>query len=70
MIVLKFRSSEEHEELMKKVKKMKKFTDEILECLEEKSEGDDYSFRGGYRREMMEDEPEYRGGRYGYRGMR
>ena len=68
MVVIRFRSSAEHEELMRKVKKMKKFTDEILDCLEEKSEGEDYEFRGGYRKEM-EDEPEYRGGRYGYRGM-
>ena len=70
MVVIRFRNAEEHEELVKKVKKMKKFTDEILECLEEKSEGEDYGFRGSYRKEMMEDEPEYRGSRYGYRGMR
>lgn len=70
MVILRFRSAEEHEELLKKVKKMKKFTDEILECLEEKAESEDYGFRGGYRKDMMEDDPEYRGGRYGYRGMR
>jgi hypothetical protein len=67
MMIVKFRNKEEHEDLLKKVKKMKKFTEEIEECLEDYMEDDDYGYRGSYRKEMMDDEPEYRGGRYRYR---
>lgn len=72
MIVVRFRNNEEHEDLLKKVKKMKKFTEELEDCLEECYEDEDYEFRGGYgpsyRKHWDEDEMmDMRGGRYGYR---
>ena len=68
MMVIKFRSSEEHGDLLKKVKKMKKFTDELEEMLEECYEEDDLEFRGGsYHKEYDEDEMRHMEGRYGYR---
>lgn len=70
MMIVKFRSSAEHEDLLKKVKKMKKFASEIEECLEDASE-DSMDFRGGSYRREYEDEDSRMEGRYGYRrGMR
>ena len=37
-MVIKFKSIGEHEDLLKKVKKMKKFTEELEDCLEEAME--------------------------------
>ena len=52
---------------MKKVKKMKKFTEELEAMLEECSE-EESDFRGGYRRDYDEEDDEMRiRGRYGYR---
>lgn len=71
MVVVKFRSNSDHEDLLKKVKKMKKFTEDIEECLEEAMEDEDYGFRGGYgnyRKDYDEDDmrmEEHRGYRYG-----
>ena len=62
MMIVRFRNQEDHGDLLKKVKKMKKFTEELEECLEDVLE-EDYDFR---KREW-EEEPQYRGGRYGYR---
>lgn len=62
MIVLRFRDSIEHEDLLKKVKKMKKFAEEIEMCLEEASEDE-----GEYRREFEEEDEARMRGRYGYR---
>lgn len=58
MVILRFRNDEEHQELLKKVKKMKKFAEEIEYCLEDSME-DDYNYRGGgsYRKD---DEDYYR----------
>lgn len=72
MRIIKFRNSEEHEDLLKKVKRMKKFTEELEDCLEEAMEDDGYNYRGGsYRKDYDEDEMEMRGGRYSYRrGMK
>lgn len=68
MIVLKFRNNAEHEDILKKVKRMKKFTEELEDCLEEASkEEDDYSFRGGSYRRDYDDEDMRMEGRYGYR---
>lgn len=68
MMVIKFKSNEDHYDLIKKVKKMKKFTEELEECLEDAMESDDLDFRGGssYRHEYDEEEPKMEG-RYGYR---
>ena len=73
MIVVRFRSNDEHEDLMKKVKKMKQFTEELEDVLEECYEEEEPEYRGSYRKHWDEDEEMHtRGGRYGYRrgGMR
>lgn len=73
MIVVRFKSSEEHYDLLKKVKKMKKFTEELEECLEDAMEnGEETNFRGGsYRHEYDDEENTRMESRYGYRrGMR
>ena len=70
-MILKFRSSEDHKDLLHKVKKMKEFTEELEECLEEAMYEEEYpEYRGGYRKEYHEDEPMHSRGRYGYRGGR
>ena len=71
-MVIRFRSKEDHNDLLHKVKKMKKFTDELEDMLEECYEEDDMDFRGGrmYRREYDDDDMRMEG-RYGYhRGYR
>lgn len=71
MMVIKFKSSMEHDDLMKKVKRMKKFTEELEEMLEECYEEDDLDFRGGRSyRKSYDDEDMHMEGRYGYRRMR
>ena len=66
MLVVKFRSSDEHEDLMKKVKKMKKFSEELEDLLEECYE-EEADFRGSYRKDYDEEDSRYSEGRYGYR---
>ena len=67
-MVIRFRNNEEHEDLLKKVKKMKKFTEELQDVLEECYEDEEFESRGGsYRKHWDDDEMEMRGGRYGYR---
>lgn len=68
-MVIRFRSSKDHEALLHKVKKMKEFTEDIEECLEDAMYDDEPEYRGGSYRKDDEDY-EMRGGRYGYkRGM-
>ena len=68
MMIVKFRSSEEHSDLLKKVKKMKKFTEELEDCLEEAMESGEMEFRGSsYRHEYDDEEDPKMEGRYGYR---
>ena len=62
MVILKFRSSDEHEELLMKVKKMKKFTQDLEDCLEEAFD-DEVEYRGGYYRHD-EEEPRRMESRY------
>ena len=64
MMVVRFRNNEEHEDLLKKIKRMRKFTEELEECLEEAYEEGEVNYR---HEDEYEDEPHYRGGRYGYR---
>ena len=65
-MVIKFRSSDDHKDLLHKVKKMKEFTEELEDCLEDAME-DDFDYRGGsYRKEYDEDDMRMEG-RYGYR---
>ncbi len=70
--MIKFRSSDEHSDLLKKVKHMKKYISELEDCLEDAVENDDLDFRDKRRMEYDdEDEEMYArrgGGRYGYRG--
>ena len=71
MMVIKFRSKDEHSDLMHKVKTMKKFTEELEDMLEECYEDGDMEFRGGrsYRKEYDDDDMRMEG-RYGYRRYR
>lgn len=71
MILVRFRSGEDHKDILKKVKKMKMFAEELEECLEDVMEEDDedYRYRSNYRREDEDYMNERRGGgRYSYRG--
>lgn len=64
MMVIKFKSKEEHKDILKKVKKMKMFAEELEDCLEEVMDEEELDYRGGRYR----DDDEYdRGGRYNYR---
>lgn len=72
MMIVKFRSNEEHEETMKKVKKIKQFADELEDCLSQAMEDTDY--RTYYHRDKDRDRiydddymyDERRRGRYDY----
>ena len=70
--MIKFRSSDEHNDLLKKVKHMKKYISELEECLEEAVENEDLEFRDRrYPEYERDDEEMYArrgGGRYDYRG--
>lgn len=72
MIMIKFRSSDEHSDLLKKVKHMKKYISELEECLEEAVEQEDLDYRDRRYPEYEPDNEEMYarrgGGRYGYRG--
>lgn len=75
MMIVKFRDSESKDTL-KKLKKMHKFTKELIECFEDKmhEEDDDYDedFRGGSYRDdddWREEDPRMRS-RYRRGGMR
>ena len=71
MMIIRFRNSEEHEHLLEKVRKMKKFTEELEDMLEECYDEEEPEYRGSYRRHYDEEDMRMRGGRYGYRrGMR
>ena len=72
MMILRFRSNEEHEEAMNKVKKIKQFADELEDCLSQAMEDADY--RTYYHRDKDRDRiydddymyDERRRGRYDY----
>ena len=72
MIMIKFKSANEHEELLKKVKHMKRYIAELEDCLEEAVENEDLDFRNKRYLDYDRDEEEMYarrgGGRYGYRG--
>lgn len=64
MMIVRFRSKEDHEDILKKVKKMKKFAAELEECLEDVMD-DSMEFRGGsYRKDYDEDDEMGMRGRY------
>lgn len=61
MVILRFRNDSDAKELMGKLKKMYKFTKELIDCVEEKYEDeenyrydddDEPAYRGRYRRGM------------------
>lgn len=64
MMIVKFRSSMEHEDLLKKVKKMKEFTEDLEQCLMDAMEEPEYRGGGSYRRYWDDEEVSERGGRY------
>ena len=68
MVIMYKMTPEKREKYTKKIDKMMDFLEEFKECLESGMEEDEYGYRGSYRRE--EEEPEYRGNRYGYRRMK
>ena len=67
MIVVRFRSAEDHEALMHKVKKMRKFTEELEDLLNECYDNDTVEYRAGMYRRDYDDEDMRMEGRYGYR---
>lgn len=58
MVIVRFRNDEEHGDMLKKIKKMKRFTEELEDCFENAYDDD----RVSYHKDYDEDE-----GRYGYR---
>ena len=66
MIILRMRNESEHEELLRKLKKMHKFTKDLLEKVEECCEMEE-DYDEDYREEEPHDRPMYRGS---YRRMR
>ena len=71
MLIVKFRSDSDAKDTIKKLKKMHKFTKELIECFEEKMEDDDEDYRDDYEYDDEYDEPvrpHHRRGRY-RRGM-
>ena len=72
MIMIKFKSANEHKELLKKVKHMKRYIAELEDCLEEAVENEDLDFKNKRYLDYDRDEEEMYarrgGGRYGYRG--
>jgi len=66
MIILRMRNESEHEELLRKLKKMHKFTKDLLEKVEECCEMEE-DYDEDYREEEPHEKPMYRGS---YRRMR
>ena len=58
MIMIKFRSSDEHSDLLKKVKHMKKYISELEDCLEEAVENENLDYRDRRYPEYESDEDE------------
>ena len=65
MLIVRFRSKEEHKDLLKKVKKMKEYAEMIEDCLVEFIEDDDEDYR--YRDDDEYEEAHRSGSRYSYR---
>lgn len=56
MVILRMRSQSEVKDMIKKLKKMHKFTKELVECFEEKLDDDDYDEDYRYEDDDYEDE--------------
>lgn len=61
MMIVRFRSKEQHKKLLEQVKEMKESLEDIEECLE------DAETETEYRRHYDEDDDRNYRGRYGYR---
>ena len=72
MLVIRFKNSGEHQDILGKVKKMRMFTDELEEMLEGCYEDDSMDYRGSSYRRKYDDDDMRVEGRYSYRrgGMR
>lgn len=66
-MVIKFRSKEDHSDLMHKVKKMRKFTEELEDMLKDCYEDDEPEYRGESYRKDYDDDDMRMEGRYSYR---
>lgn len=65
MVILRFRTGSEAKDLLKKLKKMHKFTKELMECVEEKyDEDDDYDDDADYREDDDYESSKMRKGMY------
>ena len=68
MIILRMRNESEHEELLRKLKKMHKFTKDLLEKVEECCEMEEDDYEEDYCEDEPRDKMMYRGsyrrGRY------
>ncbi len=62
MIVLRFRDNEMHEDILRKLKKMKRFAEELEKCIEDKMDEPEY------REDEDYDDDDSPKGRFGYRG--
>ena len=67
MMVIRFKSNEEHSDLVRKVKKMRKFTEELEDILKDCYEEEEPEYRGGNYHRDYDDEDMRMEGRYGYR---
>lgn len=67
MVIVRFRDKEEHTDVMKKVKKMKKFIEEIEDMFEECYDDEDADYRDEYEDDMRHEREMRVNGRYGYR---
>lgn len=69
-MIIRFRGASDAKETLKKLKKMHKFTKELIECFEEKVEDDDEDEDYRYDDDEYEMEKHYRGGMGGSRRYR
>lgn len=67
MMILRFRTNSEHEDILNKVKKMKRFAEDLEECLEDMTEEDAEYRSTDYRKDWDDEGREMRGSRYDYR---
>lgn len=64
MVMVSFRSKRDKEHLLEKARKMKEYSEMIVECLEESDYDDEMDYR-----HYDHDDDEEMSGRYGYRRM-
>jgi hypothetical protein len=62
MVILRFRTSSDAKDVLKKLKKMHKFIKELIECVEDQYDDEDEDEDFEYREESYMTHPSYRGG--------